>query len=204
MPISTVSYAPQHEFDSFLQFLNEAAGYYLYSVHGLSSFRETLLPHLAGGPFNPGRRIFLSLDDDDDFAYTNSLATEAPWSLSESGPTARFLGLQWIVYVYSVWEGRFRKAIARAANAKKDDDVECDVMGDLRWVRNDIVHNRAIATKNEAAKCKVLWSFSEGDPITVDWQDIRRFLSGFGVRQRMQGTPSSFTATPEFTIRINE
>jgi hypothetical protein len=34
--------------------------------------------------------------------------------------------------------------------------VACDAIGDLRHLRNDVTHNRGIATKDESGKCVLL------------------------------------------------
>ena len=43
-------------------------------------------------------------------------------------------------------------------------DVRDDLLGDIRLLRNDIVHHGGIATKANSGRCKILQWFNDGDP----------------------------------------
>ncbi len=52
-----------------------------------------------------------------------------------------------IVYIYALWENRYRNAIADAACVKRD-AIKNNVFGDLRIYRQSIVHNNGILDKS--------------------------------------------------------
>ena len=60
-----------------------------------------------------------------------------------------------IVFVYSLWERRCRREIARLFNVESN-DVRCPLMGDLRSVRNAILHAGWRVRKEDRTKMEVL------------------------------------------------
>lgn len=67
-----------------------------------------------------------------------------------------------LTYIYSEWDEYYRHEIAKelGIEAKK---VSCDLIGDLRNIRNCIVHRKSIIS-NEHSKMLVLnWKLAKGD-----------------------------------------
>lgn len=60
------------------------------------------------------------------------------------GGNYTFLANACVIALYSYWEDSFRGRIAEALGLKKS-ELKAPVMGDLRLLRNSIVHHRAIA-----------------------------------------------------------
>ena len=77
--------------------------------------------------------------------------------------------------IYSYWEDHFRAQIANAKGVTKD-VLKSDVMGDIRWLRQSIVHHRGIAT-DEVGNCKVLTWFAKGDEIFLNEQKFLQMIS---------------------------
>jgi hypothetical protein len=75
--------------------------------------------------------------------------------VSEGGSTHSRLTQQWIVTVYTGWDAEFRKRVAAARGLKKE-MIRVDFFGDLRHLRNDIVHNRGRVSRDHSTKCKVI------------------------------------------------
>lgn len=48
-----------------------------------------------------------------------------------------------IVFIYHIWEGYYRGRIAESLRVKTA-NVSCDLLGDLREIRNSIIHNNSI------------------------------------------------------------
>lgn len=99
--------------------------------------------------------------------------------LAPAGATAQRLTRQLIVTIDTAWEEEFRGRIARARGLGSKSDVTAAFFRDVRWLRNDIVHHRGIATERNAARCATLpRRFGAGDPIYLDDRDLLniRFL----------------------------
>lgn len=86
--------------------------------------------------------------------------------VAEGGRMHRRLTQQWIVTVYTGWESEFRVRIA-AARGVDEGSVRAEFFGDLRHLRNDIVHNRGVASREHSTKCKAVLKreLRHGDPV---------------------------------------
>jgi hypothetical protein len=86
------------------------------------------------------------------------------------GLNQRFLGNLIVVSVYSFWEDHYRARIAKQIGLEKE-ALLIPVLGDVRLIRNDVVHHRGIATER-IERCQVLNWFTAGDPIELDADQI--------------------------------
>ena len=59
-----------------------------------------------------------------------------------------------IVFTFAYWDEEIRPQIA-AVRGVKSDDVKLDELGDLRILRNNIIHNGGLLPASEYAKLKV-------------------------------------------------
>jgi hypothetical protein len=100
---------------------------------------------------------------------------------------------QWFTYIHAIWEEQFRDRIAAFFNNGKSDDVERlekndvrhDFFGDIRWIRNDFVHNKGIV--DECVRTKVLdWGFSKGEPIEITVEQMLSLIGLFPREQLLQ------------------
>ena len=66
----------------------------------------------------------------------------------------------------SKWEREFRPLFAKLCDLPVK-SVKSDLFGDLRHLRNDVVHHRAVATASNSGKCKLLGFFETGDVINL-------------------------------------
>ena len=70
-----------------------------------------------------------------------------------------------VVVTYHLWDEKYRQSIARvlSVNSKR---VECELMGDLRIIRNIIIHNDSAITTKHLRKLEFLpgiWSLHQGN-----------------------------------------
>lgn len=66
--------------------------------------------------------------------------------------------------IYSIWNDEYRPHLARLIEIEIK-ELSSEIFGDIRLIRNSIVHHGGIA-KKEVEKCKVINFFKEGDKIT--------------------------------------
>lgn len=106
----------------------------------------------------------------------------------EDGKNYLLLGAQCVVSAYSYWEEYLRIEIGKAIgvidqNANNDDKtrnilnkhVVNDLWGDIRLLRNSIIHNNSVAN-SDITKCNILTWFQPGDPIELDYQKMREIF----------------------------
>jgi len=84
-----------------------------------------------------------------------------------------------VVFTYHIWDEKYRAAIAleRGVEVK---DIQVDIFGDLRILRNSIIHNKGFAA-DDVSKCKTLTRFKPGDRIEFHKRDVE-----FVIRQLRQ------------------
>jgi hypothetical protein len=132
-------------------------------------------------PENPDPDVFIGIGDPN----TPQARTYASWRLStalgqvaKDGPVERWLGHQWLVLVYSLWEHEYRPRLA-AMRGCSIEEIQHPLLGDLRLLRNDVVHHRGIASQGETGRCELVTWFQVGDPIQLKAEHFEEFMRLF-------------------------
>ena len=121
-------------------------------------------------------------------AYPLHVCTQAEYRSrnDKDGKNHVVLANMCLVLVYQYWEDRYRKAIADELGIDKNELV-LDIMGDLRILRNSIVHHDAVAL-GDVAKCRVLTGFAPGQPIKISKKKFEEIV--FCVKSGLDGIVS--------------
>jgi hypothetical protein len=90
--------------------------------------------------------------------------------MSTGGRNHTFAANMCIISIYQYWEDHYRSAIAEALGKNKN-DLKAPIMGDIRLLRNSIIHHKAIALK-ELEKAEIVNWFKENDQIKFDRNQI--------------------------------
>ena len=140
--------------EDFLGFLNLAAGTHAFALAGLRKISQETASRPRANSANPDPVVGWATGDPN---LPGNILSRPGWRRSELiknlAPRAisdQFLG--WANLVYDRWEGDYHHRIAAILGCAHG-EVRCDVMGDLRRIRNDITHNRGVATKDESGRC---------------------------------------------------
>ncbi len=85
----------------------------------------------------------------------------------------------WVEDVYGVWENYHRNQIKAVFTERTEDAIapEMDAWGDFRHIRNDLVHNKGVASPDKTGKCTVLRWFSSGENIVLNFHHVLDFLN---------------------------
>ena len=86
-------------------------------------------------------------------------------SLKEGGTFENFHAKAFVVIVFHLWDESCRKEIADALEVKTG-QVTCSLMGDLRLMRNLIIHNQSVIPEDFPKKVQwisQIWSLDPGD-----------------------------------------
>jgi hypothetical protein len=80
------------------------------------------------------------------------------------------------VFVNARWEYDVRPKLAASFGCQTS-DVRVALMGDLRRIRNDILHHQGVATEENSGKCELLghW-FPPGSEIAITGEHIYEFM----------------------------
>ncbi len=95
------------------------------------------------------------------------------------GAAAQMAFKGWIAEVFGLWENRHRNELKDllGPNAIRP---EMEVFGDLRHIRNDLLHNGK-ASADECGKCTILKWFTPGETIVLAVRHVLDFLNQTGV-----------------------
>lgn len=89
---------------------------------------------------------------------------------SSGGINQRQLSYSVIVFIYTYWEDEIRPRLAKAAG-KDEKSVTCDIMGDLRCIRNSILHTKNVFTPEWHGKLVVLKDcFAVDEKIEISYE----------------------------------
>ncbi|MFZ2209219.1 MAG: hypothetical protein WAV22_11180 [Porticoccaceae bacterium] len=143
----------------------------------------------------------LRLGDSNDFSYSEDLPTGTPEQvlqkslhrttfgalkerMDKSGTDSQLAAQAMIAFTYHIWEEKYRGSLTNNAGVPIH-DTNSDIMGDLRLIRNSIIHNKGVADAG-VARCKVLKHFEQGQPIfftgAIIYEIIRAIRNEFAQR----------------------
>lgn len=119
--------------------------------------------------YNPDGRFQIG-QKDETFSHRTAVAEmrnkEAVDGMRKNGPFSQIIAHGIIIWVYSLWNEEYRKKIAEELG-KETNDIMCDVMGDIRILRNFIVHDYAVASQKVENLTTLNW-IKEGPLVFVD------------------------------------
>lgn len=180
-PTVTLNAAALALVEEFKDVLNDIAGVHHTALMGVTKVREFFVPLLADAP-DPDLDLIIGHGDPneaDTLGYQRWRIGDVAERLAEDGPVARDLGMQWAVMVAAQWES-YRQKIADVQGVERN-VITDQLMADVAYMRNDVVHHRGIATKQNCGRCKVLRWFEPGDAIVITTERVAEFMHALGM-----------------------
>jgi hypothetical protein len=168
--------------EEFLRVLRAHHGVYLDAVLGFSMVRTQIQQaqqaSLAHGHPTAKRieeldEIEMFVGDKDPARYRVEHVAKMGWFKERNSPgglNRTALANLIVVSIFSFWEDHYRERVAAELSLEKQ-ALLIPVIGDIRLLRNDIVHHAAIATER-IARCEVLKWFKPGDLIVLTPEQI--------------------------------
>lgn len=176
---------PEQVMSDFGEFLNDAAGTYGYALTGV----QLVLKQVEGGfrAVGPGWEQTPVEMTTPPLDSTGRSETFHSWPrsvirdrLADAGLVAQQIGHQWLLLVFHGWEDEFRPRLA-AARAIHVSEVRDPILGDMRLMRNDIVHHRGRATAKNSGRCRRLSWFADGDVMLINRKMVWEVMNAFGI-----------------------
>lgn len=140
---------------------------WIAQISGIQPIPENPDPCVYWSDGNPNKPDTLKFDG---WRRSRILAESAT-----NGVIVTSLSHQFIVNLYSSWEHNFRVRLARAIHCELD-DVKTPFFSDIRHIRDDVVHCRGTATRENTGKCEVFQWFKEGGDIRLNAAKVRDLL----------------------------
>jgi len=81
-----------------------------------------------------------------------------------------------LVFLFTYWEDEIRPRLAKSIN-KENNDIRSDIMGDLRILRNVILHSKGIIKNDKYKELKKLSDmFSINEPVHPEYDDMHKIF----------------------------
>ena len=138
-----------------------------HSVYGIFSISDQAMEYyIKNGP--------LSIGNDQDYISFGSQFPDAPQVPGKSIHASMLIGelkniklidyltQLYIVFIYQLWETHFRQEIANKISVDQK-NIKCDFFGDLRIIRNRILHNQSEVSNSDIKNLKIIkWNLTPG------------------------------------------
>lgn len=93
----------------------------------------------------------------------------------KSGENYKIIANLCLVLIYQYWENYYRVRIANDIGLEKTKDLELDIFGEIKVLRDSIIHHRAIAL-DRVEDFKLLKWFKKGDKIEIDDKQLEKII----------------------------
>jgi hypothetical protein len=94
---------------------------------------------------------------------------------SENGKFSNDIAMAFIVSIYSLWEENYRIKIAKEVGKKKN-TIKSELMGDVRTIRNCIVHENGIFREEPPLLKSLNWQLSPG-PLIISSEMFKELIN---------------------------
>jgi len=95
---------------------------------------------------------------------------------SEAGVNFQQLSRAVLIFIFTYWEDETRRSLASAASTEPR-DIRSDIMGDLRILRNSILHSKAFLTSKEQSKLTKLSEMFQSDAeISISYEGMHQIF----------------------------
>ena len=109
------------------------------------------------------------------FVYDRRFTFDKEYGLE--GRLAQLAYVGWVAEVYGNWE-KWRKK--HPSWKKGMSGIKTDLMAELGWMRDDLLHNSSVAQEKNTGRCEVLKWFNPGDQMVFRLDHVLEFLHHLG------------------------
>ena len=175
---------------SLLYEVSRATASLMYLLQGMESARNSELPAYKALP--PAQKQFAA-------CFPKLPYVDVPLSLSgitfdleellkREGEAEQLAFKGWIEQVYNcIWESRYRNELKESLGGSDITRPQGDPIGDLRLIRNDLIHNGGVASVNNIGKCRTLKWFKPDESIILGMHHVFDFLNQMAFMSRDAG-----------------
>ena len=169
--------------DEFLQIVDDIYGLYLDCVNAIWVFRVKFVQFQKDNSIKLGKSIEELDSRKQTFGKGKPFEGKELHSCTQgefkkrtkkNGKDSNLIARLCVVMIYNYWEDYFRQEIAKEKGKEKD-ELTSDIMGDLRYFRESIIHYRGTAIK-KIEKAKILKWFKRGQKINIDEEHFEEII----------------------------
>lgn len=126
-----------------------------------------MLDGLVNPEMNPNADIMIGSGHPDEGNIYSSMKTNKVIEYMNNGKFSDILYKSFIIRIYSDWDEKYRCELAKEFKRKKN-DIKCDLMGDIRIIRNWIVHKSSIIGSDYNKLKDINWNLAVGEHLIID------------------------------------
>ena len=174
---------------SLLYEVNKATASLMYLLQGMESVRiSELSPYNKLPPVQQQyAACFPKLSYVDVPLSLSGIGFDANDLLKREGEAEQLAFKGWVEEVYFLWENRFRNDVKESFEGPDIIRPEMEVIGDFRLIRNDLIHNKGVASEDNSGKCTVLKWFGPGERIVFGMRHVFDLLNQMAFMTTMPG-----------------
>ena len=174
--------------------VNRATASLMYLLQGMEAVRARELPPYDGFPSNL-KHSFPSFPKSPGIDVPLLLGGPSfnPHDVLDPQGEAEQLAYKgWVVQIYDqIWCAKYRNTFGSGVEGDDLIRPEADHWGELGYVRNDLVHNKAVASTHGTGRCKLLKWFKPGQHMILGMGHVLDFLNQAGLMDQIGGFVSS-------------
>lgn len=102
-------------------------------------------------------------------------------ALQQNGEFDNLNRQSYLVFIYHLWDEHYRNEIAKVLGLGSKNKVYCDLLGDIRQIRNCIIHDQAVLFPTRLKELTVLlriWDLQPGE-LSITWEMMTDLLAEF-------------------------
>ena len=177
---------------SFLYDVNRATASLLYLLQGMEAVRASELAPYTRLP--PAQKTYAACFSKVSYVAVPLTLSGPSFDLNEvlrrEGEAEQLAFKGWVEQVYNcIWDSRYRNDLKTMTEGRDAIRPEGDPLGDLRRIRNDLVHKGAVASADGAGKCAVLTWFKPGEIMVLGMRHVLDFLNQMGFMTTLPRVP---------------
>lgn len=172
----------------YIDFVNRQVGVYMDAIAGFAGHRtrverqvHRISRAIKSSIDNTGQRVVVRTSYEDptqpDVIHNRIIrASDYIAANSENGSNAQQHSQAVLVFLFAYWDEEIRPRLATLKKVESR-EIESDIMGDLRLLRNDILHNKGIISTNTTNGLKKLCDmFVVDQPIHISYENMHRIF----------------------------
>ena len=102
-------------------------------------------------------------------------------ALQQNGEFDNLNRQSYLVFIYHLWDEYYRNEVAKVLGLGSKNKVYCDLLGDIRQLRNCIIHDQAVLHPTRLGELTVLpriWNLQPGE-LSITWEMMTDLLAEF-------------------------
>ena len=188
MTNSNMGETPESIIREYIDFINRQVGVYMDALAGFEGHhtRVERQVHRVNKPVgshidNTGQRVVVWASYEDptqpDIIHNRIIrATDYITANSKGGSNEQQHSQAVLVFLFTYWEEEIRPRLAVLKKVKLE-EIRSDIMGDMRILRNLILHAKGMMRSEEYKKLKKLTDmFSIGQPVHISYENMHKIF----------------------------